>query len=399
MLRKTRFRQLPPTAVPVHTSDLQAGLSRSGEALDQFQTALASYLGVSQEACKLAASGRTALYCLLHGLKTENPSRKHVVMPAYTCPAVARVAVDLGLRPVFVDISSETMGYLPDSLAMAVNETTLAVIQVHPFGIPLHSADIITAAHENGAVVIEDAAQALGARWDGRPVGTCGDYGLFSLGPGKPISTGGGGIAIANHAEGVRLINSWWAQLPAVSGTGSAAAWVRQAAFQLAFQPNIWWAATRVGVHRVGSHESSWGYSVQGLAASQAKVGLSMLPRLDEINAERRSKGIMLDDAALLSKIVQTVRTANSAEPFYLRFPLLAESEEQRDVLFDRFWDAGIGAGKLYERTLPSLFFPEDESSYPGAEAVAGHLVTLPTHHYVTELDIETISDILRQFT
>ena len=397
--KKRRLRHLPPTAVPVRATDLQAGLRSSGRSLDQFQTALASYLGVSKAACKLASSGRTALYSLLLGLKSENPSRRQIVMPAYTCPAVARVVIDLALQPVFVDIAMETMCYVPGKLATAVGKGTLAVILVHPFGIPLPVKEIITAAHEAGAVLIEDAAQALGAKWDGKPVGTRADYGLFSLGPGKPISTGGGGIVIANNAQDIPSFDDWWAELPEASDMTSATAWIRQTVFQLAFHPTAWWVATRVGLHRVGNHETSWGYSVQGLSPTQASVGLALLPRLDEINAQRRRKASILQEVTGRSRSVQTVSISETAEPFFLRFPLLAESEEQREMLYDQFWSAGIGAGRLYEKSLPSLFPSDDPASYPGAEAVAGRLLTLPTHHYVTDDDIQIMSEILLQFT
>ncbi len=179
-----------------------------------------------------------------------------------------------------------------------MNEETLAVILVHPFGISLPAANIIALAHDAGAVVIEDAAQALGAKWDGDSVGTKGDYGLFSLGPGKPISTAGGGIVITKEHKNIPSLNNWWADLPEVSASVSATAWMRQAAFQLAFNPHGWWAATRVGLHRVGNHESSWGYTLRGLAPSQAGVGLALLPRLDAINAQRRRRAAALQEAA-----------------------------------------------------------------------------------------------------
>jgi len=320
-------------------------------------------------------------------------------MPAYTCPAVARVVIDLALQPVFVDISMETMDFSPGQLAAAVSADTLAVILVHPFGISLPADDAIAAAHEVGAVVIEDAAQALGATWDGKPVGTRGDYGLYSLGPGKPISTAGGGIAVTNHAENISSLNRWWSDLPAVSSAVSAAAWMRQAAFQIAFHPKGWWAATRVGLHRVGNHETSWGYSLQGLSPSQAGVGLALLPQLDDINAQRRRKAAALQEAANRSRSLQTFAISKSSESIFLRFPILVDSEEQREALFDQFWSAGIGAGRLYEKSLPSIFSTTERTSFPGAEAVASRLLTLPTHHYVTNDDMQTMHEILLQFT
>ena len=397
--KRNRFRHLPPTAVPINSTDLQAGLRASETNLAQFQAALATYLGVDQSACKLASSGRTALYSLLRGLITKSPSRRQVIMPAYTCPAVARVVLDLALQPVFVDISMQTMEYLPEQLATAVGAGTLAIVLVHPFGISLAVDDVISVAHNAGAVVIEDAAQALGAKWDGKLAGTRGDFGLFSLGPGKPISTGGGGVAIANNKEDIPSLNDWWSDLPAVSSTGSAAAWARQAAFQFAFHPRGWWAATRVGLHRVGNHETSWGYSIRGLTASQAGVGLSLLPRLDEINAQRRLKANRLREVIEQAHSLINFTVANPDESIFLRFPLLADSEELRERLYNQLWAAGIGAGRLYEQTLPTIFSTTDTASYPGAEAVAGRLLTLPTHHYVTSDDLQTMCEILLNFS
>lgn len=414
--RRNRFRHLPPTAVPVTMSDLSAGLRSSPNALEQFRADLAAYLDITPEACQLASSGRTALYCLLQGLKLERTSRTQVIIPAYTCPAVARVAIDLDLHPTFVDLSPKTLCYNYEQLAAAVGENTLAVVLVHPFGIPLPVDDILALTHDAGAVVIEDAAQAMGARWNGRPAGTRGDFGLFSLGPGKPISTGGGGIATANHANAIPTLHHGWAQLPVQGAFGSAQAWMRLAAFQLAFHPRGWWAATRAGLHRIGNHEASWGYSVTNLTPAQARTGRALLPRLDEINAQRQRHAEKLTQALKQSTSIQSISISESADPIYLRFPLIAESKRQREQLFKEFWAAGIGAGRLYEATLPSIYAVDgvgrgqdailsygdkqeatSYGSFPGAEAVAGRLLTLPTHHYVTDNDLQIMSRILEE--
>jgi len=413
---KKRLRHLPPTAVPVKISDLSTGLHSSQDNLHHFRADLAAYLGITPEACRLASSGRTALYCLLQGLKLERSSRTEIIMPAYTCPAVARVALDLDLHPTFIDLSSKTMRYNQQQLSATVGVNTLAVILVHPFGIPLPIDDILTLAHNAGAVVIEDAAQAMGARWNGQPVGTRGDFGLYSLGPGKPISTGGGGIATANNDDGIATLEHGWAQLPEQGAFGSAQAWMRQLAFQMAFHPHGWWAATRVGMHRVGNHEASWGYSVTNLTSAQARIGQALLPRLDKINRQRQHNAQMLAQALKQSTTIRSIAISASAEPIFLRFPLITKTEHQREKLFKKFWEVGIGAGRLYEVTLPSIYAVDHVgqgqnanlssgnkldaapyASYPGAEAVAGRLLTLPTHHYVTEEDLQTMSGILAE--
>jgi dTDP-4-amino-4,6-dideoxygalactose transaminase len=145
----------------------------------------------------------------------------------------------------------------------------------------------------------------------------------------------------------------------------------------------------------MGNHESSWGYNVQGLTATQAGVGLALLPRLDEINAQRRRKAALLQAAISRSRNLQTLTIDKKAQPIFLRFPLLAASEEERESLYEALWAAGIGAGRLYEKSLPAIFTPGSQVSFPGAEAIAGRLLTLPTHHQVTGDDIRHIGAIV----
>ena len=163
---KRPVRQLPPTAVPINGRDLLGALRPSAESYSQFKASLAKTLAISPEACFLASSGRTVLYYLLKGLKSADPARPEVIIPAYTCPALAKVTLDLGLIPRFVDINPETTEYESDAISAAISTRTLAIMLVHPFGIPLPFEEISVMAREFGALVIEDAAQAMGAKWD-----------------------------------------------------------------------------------------------------------------------------------------------------------------------------------------------------------------------------------------
>lgn len=396
--QKQRLRQLPPSAVPVSAADLGAGLRGPADANREFRSALAAYFGTEVEACRLASSGRTIVYTLLKGLAEERKPRRQVVMPAYTCPVLPKVALDLGLDPVYGDIDPQTTQYQPGFLADIVGEDTLAVFHVHPFGIPLSTNIVLNQAQEVGAAVIEDAAQAMGARWDGRPVGLAGDFGLFSLGPGKPLSTGGGGIAISSHEALGKGMASWWANLPRASGLGSAQAWLRQAAFRLAFHPHGWWAATRLGLQRLGNQEESWGYAVRGLSDAQARIGLALLPRLNGINKRRREVAGRLATAVENAQDLQLLTIEAQAEPIFLRLPLLAANESRREALFEALWSAGIGAGRMYEKTLPAIFDPERRDDFPGAEDFARRLLTLPTHYHVSEDDIVVMEEILAKF-
>ena len=389
------MRHLPPTAVPLTLTDLKQGVAANSQSIARFQEALRHYIGT--DTCLLASSGRTALYLLLKQLATASPTRPEVILPAYTCPALAKVVFDMGLRPLPVDICPHTFAYDLDHLSANLSEQTLALICVHPFGIPQSPREIRPLAHAVGAFIIEDAAQSMGARLDGQSVGVQGNFGLFSLGPGKPLALGGGGVLCTNNEEDGRLLTKAWETLPAVTAVTAAYTGLRLALFNLAFHPVGWWLSTRLGLHRTGSHEASWGYRLSRLSPVQAQIGLTLLPRLDEINQRRRTHAQELQATLQEVDFVRLPQPPATAEAIYLRLPLLVDSPQRREQLYQRLWAAGIGVGRMYEKSLPQLFPQLAHYHCPGGDEIAQNLLTLPTHHYLTPTDISRITQIFSQ--
>jgi perosamine synthetase len=411
------MRHLAPTATPVDWKAQRAAYTGQDVDVNRFRSALQSYLGVT--ACFLASSGRTSLFMLLRTLQqgTHGEQRREIVLPAYTCPSLAKVVVDAGLRPRFVDIGPYTLSYNMTELATAVSEQTLAVVLVHPFGIPHPVDDVMRIAEANGVLVIEDAAQSMGARTDGRHVGTSADFGLYSLGPGKPMSTGGGGFVCTRDEAAADLLRSSWNALPPASSAGSKLAALRISMLGAAFHPTGWWLATRLGAQRVGENEASWRYALRGLSPGQAAAGLTLLSRLDEINAGRRYRGEQLTDALGNLEGVQLPSLVllggdrgsghspgeathdgqgkGAVDPIYLRLPIMFDTEERREAVLRKLHASGIGAGRMYRKTLAQLFPNYADGVYPGAECVAKCLLTLPTHHYVLDQDVLRMAEII----
>ena len=385
-------RHLPPTATPLAPREWLAGLTPPRSSLADFGAALGRYIGAPHVG--LASSGRTALRLLLTALQAQPylQGRTEVALPGYTCPSVAKVVLDAGLTPRLVDLDPATLTYGEGSVAQVVGPKTLAVMVVHPFGLPVDVDEARDVAASVGAAMVEDAAQALGARLDGRAVGMHGDAGLYSFGPGKPLALGGGGMVATSDDGLAQALASAWAKLPHAAG---AWPWARMALFRLAFQPPLWWLATRLGAQRVGDQEASWGYALTGFARAQAAVGMHLLPQLDAINARRRRHAQRL--AAVLSDFPQVTMPVYAEDAIYLRFPLLAATPALADALEQRLWAAGMGVGRMYRRTLPEFFPQLAGSRLPGAERVARTLLTLPTHHYVQDRDLERMAAIVRE--
>jgi dTDP-4-amino-4,6-dideoxygalactose transaminase len=390
----TMLQRQPPTAIYLSLSALGQAFAPTAGDLSRFRRELEKYLGI--RACYLAASARAALFLLLKCLSAARPDRSLVLLPAYTCPALVKVILDSGLRPCLIDISPDTFAFDLDQLAIQLNEQVLAVICVHPFGIPQGIGEVVALAHTVGAVVIEDAAQAMGARWEGQPVGMMGDFGLFSLGPGKPLSVAGGGILCTHDETHAELLQRTWDGLPTTKAPDSLWALTRLLLFWLATHPRGWLLVARTGLDQWGQHPSSWSYTCRQLSPVQARIGRALLSRLDTINSLRRENGRQLTAHLQTLDFVHVPEAAAAAEPIYLRLPVLADTAERREQLYHLLWNANIGVGRMYRYALPEIFPQLGSPRCRGAEQVARRLLTLPTHHYLTDKDIKRIAGLFQ---
>jgi len=132
-----------------------------------------------------------------------------VLVPAYTFIATASAAVMIGAIPIFVDVDPETLLIDPALIEAAVTPRTKAIIPVHHAGCPADMDAVMDVARRHGLRVIEDAAQASGSAWRGRPVGAIGDVGTFSFQSSKPINAGEGGIMLTDDDELDELLWSY----------------------------------------------------------------------------------------------------------------------------------------------------------------------------------------------
>ncbi len=144
------------------------------------------------------SSGTAALTLAL--LALEAPPGDEVLIPAYGCPAVDAAVLGAGLTPIHVDVQADTGCLSPLAAAAAVGPRTAALIAVHFAGQPAGLAALARVAERAGLALIEDACLAPGAAYDDRPVGSWGRAGVFSLGVGKPITAGEGGLVVTSDA-------------------------------------------------------------------------------------------------------------------------------------------------------------------------------------------------------
>lgn len=168
-----------------------------GPEVDAFEREIAASIGVAHAIG--VSSGTDALLVALMALGI-GPGDE-VIVPTYSFFATAGSVCRVGATPVFVDIDPVTFGIDADATARALSPKTRAIIPVHLYGLPCDLDPILAIAARSGAAVIEDAAQAIGARYHGRPVGGLGTIGCFSFFPSKNLGAfGDGGFVTTTDA-------------------------------------------------------------------------------------------------------------------------------------------------------------------------------------------------------
>lgn len=196
-----------PIAQPLITDEdkhrvlevLDSGHLVAGRWVAQFERAFGAYVGARHAVA--TSSGTTALMVALEA--AEVPLGSRVVTTPLTFGATAHSIVHRGAHPVFVDIDPATYNLDPARVAEALERIpdVRALVVVHLYGLPAPLAPLLDLATRYGLTVIEDAAQAHGARYRGRHVGTFGSAGAFSFYPSKNVTTGEGGIVVTDDPD------------------------------------------------------------------------------------------------------------------------------------------------------------------------------------------------------
>ena len=177
---------------------LQSGGFILGAEVDAFEAEFAAYCGAQH--CVGVASGTAALMIAL--LAADIGKGDEVIVPAHTFIATALAVVHAGATPVFCEVDEATGLIDPEAAAAVVTERTAAIAPVHLYGQPCDMDAIDALASRNGLVVLEDAAQAHGASWQGRPTGSLGTMAAFSFYPSKNLGAlGDGGAIVTDDAE------------------------------------------------------------------------------------------------------------------------------------------------------------------------------------------------------
>ena len=245
-------RKVPPAAAPIAWKDLWhgvIGLLCPERSLRLFEEEIRAHFGVSH--VFLVSSGTAALTLTLMGLRSSS-RRTDVVIPAYTCPSVPAAVLKAGLRPVLCDINPSTFDFDHAQLERTLNENTLCVVAHHLFGIPSDIDRVRALCRTRGIFVVEDAAQAMGVESNGRRLGTLGDVGIFSLGRGKSITCGSGGIIVTSSAHIADAIGRRCRELSASPLAEALKDFAQIVLMAMFIRPRLYWLPAALPFLRLG---------------------------------------------------------------------------------------------------------------------------------------------------
>jgi perosamine synthetase len=390
-----RPHELPPTAgLPLRLGDLHPGAAT-------LATDIAAQLGTPP--LQLECSGTAALLIALTTLRELQPQRRRVVVPAFTCPLVAIAVQQAGLELQLCDLRAGHYDMDPIALRAACDERTLAIIPTHLAGRVADVDDALAVANNVGAYVIEDAAQALGARRNGISVGLTGDIGFFSLAAGKGLSIYEGGLLLARDPvmrehlarTAARIVpyRFGWEWKRSIELLGYAALY-RPRGLRLAYGDPLRRALRRgdpvaavgddfplsIPLHRVGH----WRQAVGAHAAARLPAFLDQL----SAQAQRRLPRLRRIDGV---EVLDDPVGAQGTWPFLL---LMLPDQKRRDAALTELWQTGLGVSRLFIHALPDYAYLAGmvpRQDVPNARDFAAHSLSIGNSPWVADDDFEMV--------
>ena len=389
-------RTLSPTAAPISFWDL-IGAARGLWGGGKHRARLVQELREKFSAREvfLVSSGKAALTVILKALAVSR-GRRRVIVPAYTCFSVPSAIVRAGLDVVLCDVEPETLDFNFAELEGLINEEVLCVVPTHLFGRPADVDRVKRLCEGTGVVVVEDAAQAMGGQSGGRLLGTLGDVAFFSLGRGKNLTCGTGGVILARSLPVVEAIKAEYATLPEAPRGEVVRNWLEMVIMRLFIHPLLYWLPAGLPFLRLGETTFDTDYPICRMDEVRAHQLQGWERRLALANQERAARAGWLIDGLELHR--RGIKPITGKEAIYLRLPVMVRDREMKESVCRQSREVGAGMSPSYPATIqeiPELAGRLVSRKYAGAQEVVDRLVTLPTHQFVTEVDRLKIGRIL----
>lgn len=341
----------------------------TGPKVAELEQAFAALVGAREAVA--VSSGTAALHAAMHALDVRPGDE--VIVPAMTFAASANCVVYQGATPVFADVDADTLLLDPASVAARITARTRAIIAVDYAGQPCDYDALHALAGRHGLALVDDAAHALGGRYNGRPVGTLADVNTFSLHPVKHITTGEGGVVITEDAA-------------------------------LARRMRIFRNHGIASDHRQRERQGSWLYEMVELGYNyrltdfQCALGLSQLRRLATAVARRQAIAQRYDaafaDVPEVAPLAVRAEVSHAYHLYVIRLGL-ERLRAGRAEVFAALRAEGLGVNVHYIPVHLHPYYRQRFNTAPGdcpeAERAYERIVSLPLFPAMAGQDVDDV--------
>ncbi len=360
-----------PIAKPIIEEDeiqavirvLKSGMLAQGEEVKLFEQEFAKYIGVKHAVA--VANGTAALDLALKAIGIKEGDE--VITTPFTFIATANAILFQGAKPIFADIDPKTYNLDPNDVLEKITSKTKAIIVVHLYGQPADMKAFKEIAEDHKLYLVEDAAQAHGAEFMGKKVGSWGDIAIFSFYPTKNITTGEGGMITTDNdklARKARLLRDH--------------------------------GQTSKYVHEI----LGWNFRMTNIAAALGRV---QLRKLDKFNSIRKRNAEKLTQSLSCIKGIITPYVDPRVKHVWHQYVIRIEENYplSRDQLMNYLKESGIGTAIHYpipihhQPLYRKLGYPQDIC--PNAIDASKKVLSLPIHPLVSSEDIEYIANKIKE--
>jgi dTDP-4-amino-4,6-dideoxygalactose transaminase len=339
--------------------------------------------------------GRYGIFAILKALKLKDTE---VILPAYTCEAVAMAIVASGNRPVFIDIRLSDFNMDLDLMRQAFTSRTRAVIATHLYGYPTNVDYIKSCLGDQSIIIIEDCAQRIPGFGFGN-TGSQGDFAIFSFGRGKPMCTVEGGLVTTNSNDFYEIIKAERNRMfNRCSRKMLAKRWVWFLASYIVYKKQAFGVLFRIRrnyrkmVRRPSDPYSSPKIKTPDAYTNfQASIGLAQLKKLDTMISGHRYIADLYDRE--LRKISGIIPAPRKNGCTYCTYTFRAPKRDEIHFK-ERMALRGVSVGQDYSYALPYLapYKRFARGDYSGAATAAKEVVNLPCYPGLKESDIHYIA-------
>jgi perosamine synthetase len=333
---------------------------RYGPQIEAFEKEVAKYIGVRYAVA--TSSGTAALHAALLALNT-NPNEK-VILQSFSCASPLIATMLSNAEPIFADIEPYTLNIDPEHIKNLIDSKTKVIIPIHYCGYPADIDYITDIAIDNNIYILEDCAEAFGAEYKGKKVGSFGQVAILSFSPNKIITTGEGGMLLTNDYE-------------------------------------IYERARSIVDY---GQKGRFNYRMLGhnyhMTAFQAAIGLVQMKKVEQILDKRKKLAKLYDELLANEELIDTPYISPNVKPSFMSYYVIFKTNVLRDKTKKYIEDRGIETRIYFPPLHKNAFYGKyikRNNKLRQTEDISSRILNLPLSPKLTEDDVLYVTQMIKE--